>query len=434
MGPSWSRKGLGGGGLLLAAWAWMALPAVAAPHAATHVHEAPALPPLPSWRPAGPPARLAELEALAEGSSPAVRAFAAAAQASAAKLRTAGAWANPALVAQLQLATDPANHMTTVGLRQPLDFRGLTSLRRAQAERELQAAELGLARAKREARLALRGAFEALAVAEEGVVGAMAAEAFRAGELRRAQRRVGEGALMAHERVDAELAWAGAKAALQAALQARAGAAVRVQLLVGAAPEAPLGRAEAPAAWLAPPGPLGPWLVQARRHRLELAEAREAVAREALGAELARALRLGEGELDLEGGTTSVSSPTLYAAFALPLPLWNDREGEVGAAEAQRARAEAEAALRLRQAELEVAEAHAALLARQAELAILEAAALPQAEHALERAHQRLAAGVGTADERAAAQAEWLAQAAMQRRLRQEAWAARRRLDAAAGG
>lgn len=412
--------------------AWGA-PVAAAPHTLGHAHGAEALPTAPLWRPAGPPTRLAAQEALAEAHSPAVRAFEAALQASEAKLKPAGAWANPALVAQLQLATDPMNNMTTVGFRQPLDFRGLTALRRQQAEREVEAARLGLARAKLEARSTLRAAFEALAIAEAEAEGAWVLQRFHEGEFRRAQRRVAEGALMAHERVDAELALAGAKASFQAALAARQAAAARLNLLLGRPSEAALGPAEAPQAWLADPGPLAPWLAQARQRRLELAEAQAMVAREALGADLARALRLGEGELDLEAGTTAVSTPTLYAAFAIPVPVWNDRQGEVAVAEAQRTRAEAERALKARVAELEVAEAHGALVAALGALRVLEAAALPQAEHAVERARARLAAGAGTADERAAAEAGWLRVQAEARRLRQAAWGMRRRLDAAVG-
>jgi outer membrane protein TolC len=160
---------------------------------------------------------------------------------------------------------------------------------------------------------------------------------------------------------------------------------------------APIALAPRPAAPPQALAPLEAWVAEARARRLELAEAATAIRREVHAANLAEALRFGEGELDLQGGTIGRDdSPLAYGAFALPVPLWRDPVTGAAAARADAARLEAERAALGRAIELEVADAYLGCRQAAERLRTCDEVLVPLAGHGLERALLRVRAGAAT--------------------------------------
>jgi outer membrane protein TolC len=342
-------------------------------------------------------------EAAAEAAvrhSAAVRGLERATEAARSRARAAGAWPNPAVVSQYQLSTDPGNHMLTLGVRQPLDFRGLARQRREAAEDEAQALVTELEATRRKVRLEARRAHVSLGLARATLAGQEAEVRYLEGELARGRRRVQAGALAAHELIHTEFELALAHQRLVQAGHDAERALARLNVLFGRPIDAPV--ALPPVAREAPAvaGGLAAWIAEARTRRPEPLQAELAARRERRSARLAESLRFGEGELDVEGGTAGpYSAPMLYSAFSLPVPVWNDYGAEAAAHDAEAARQEAQRAAAEAAIAAEVTDAW--LEARQAAARVEEVVRGPLAlsGHALEKAQARLAAGAGSPDE-----------------------------------
>lgn len=345
----------------------------------------------------------------AEAHSPAIAALDAAIVAARARAVSAGSWPNPSLVAQSQLSTNAGNNMVTVGFRQPLDFRGLTAQRRAHAEEEVEYLQHARAVASLRERSAVREAYWRMALALEAVQARDSEVAAVQREHTRAQRRVAAGALAVHELVHTEHELAHSRLDAQAARHELARAQLRFNLLLGRPGETPVRLAPRALETFAALGALDEYQRTAFANRPEWSQAGVALRRENRAVRLAEALRFGEGEIDLEGGTTSNTDPTLYAAFALPVPLWNDQRAEVTAAQAQSARVAAEQAGVRRDLQLEVAQAY--LDAQQARDRLREVteSLLKLAEHGLEKAEARVKVGAASPEEILVARKDLLA-------------------------
>ena len=264
--------------------------------------------------------------------SGAIRALERAYDAGRARARAVGTWPNPSLVSQYQLSTDPGNHMVTFGLRQPLDFRGLTNQRREAAEDDVRTIATELDALKREVRYQARRAFISLWLAQATLDGQQAETAFLKNELSRERRRVAVGTLAGHELVHAEFDVARSEQSRAETEHELERARARLNVLFGQPVDAPI---RLPAIDLTVPAPtndLSEWITEALKNRFEPLKAMIAAQKERRAAKLAESLRFGEGEIDLEGGTAGpLMAPMLYSAFSLPVPLWNDHRTAVAA-------------------------------------------------------------------------------------------------------
>jgi outer membrane protein TolC len=328
----------------------------------------------------------------AEAASPALAALEAALEAARARALAAGAWTNPSLVSQVQLSTNPDANMVTLGFRQPLDFRRLAQQRREAAEEEIASLALTRTRTRQQVRHQARSAYVSLWLARAALAQHEALVAYAEAELARGRKRVAAGGLAGHDLVHVEFELARARLERQSAAHAAARARVRLNFLWGRPAEAAIEQPPAPTT-LPPLAPLAAWVAEGQAQRTELAQSVIAARREERVARLAESLRFGEGDIDLEAGTTGRGDPTLYGAFGLPVPLWNTREHEAAAARAERARHEADRAATAQGVGQEIADAY--LEAQQAAERHRMAASglVPLAGHALEKAEARLRAG-----------------------------------------
>lgn len=328
----------------------------------------------------------------AEAASPALKALDAALEAARARALAAGAWTNPSLVSQVQLSTNPDANMVTVGFRQPLDFRRLAQQRRESAEEEIASLALTRTRTRQQVRHQAKAAYVSLWLAQATLAQHDRAVAYAEAELARGRKRVAAGGLAGHELVHVEFELARARLERQSAAHEADRARARLNFQWGRAPEAPVALPPAPTT-LPPLPPLADWLAEGQAQRPELAQAVIAARREERVARLAESLRFGEGDIDLEAGTTGRGDPTIYGAFGLPVPVWNTREHEAAAARAEGARHAAERAATAQGIAQEIADAY--LEVRQAAERHRMAASglLPLAGHALEKAEARVKAG-----------------------------------------
>jgi cobalt-zinc-cadmium efflux system outer membrane protein len=349
---------------------------------------------------AASPLSQAEAASQALRTSHSVRALERALDAARARARAAGSWPNPAVVSQYQLSTDYGNHMLTVGLKQPLDFRGLTRQRQEAAEDEVVALEAELGATRRQVTYQARRAYVTLWLAQATVAGHDAAQRFLQAELARGKRRVAAGALAPHELIHTEFELALAHQRWVQAQHDAERARERLNVLFGRPLASPIPMPPVALRAPMPEGELAVWVAEARQKRVEPRQAELAARKERRAARLAESLRFGEGEIDLEGGTAGpYSAPMLYSAFALPVPLWNNYGAEAAAHEAEAARQEALRAAAEASITAEVTDAW--IETRQAAARVEEVArgSLALAEHALEKAEARVAAGAGAAVE-----------------------------------
>lgn len=353
-----------------------------------------ALLPYPAWSQA--PASLDAVAREALAHSPALSAMDQAIKAADARATAAGAPANPSLIAQLQLSPQPANNMVTMGLRQPLDFRGLASQRRAQVAEDVEILKLSRDRLAKQVALQAKDAYFRLWSAREALKVHGWDLAWQQEELARVRRQIAAGDLAPHERTDAEFELMKLQLAHRSAAQQVLAQEARLAFLLGRAPETPLGLGE-----LAPPAtpslaPLDAWLAEARRQRPEPRQIEIARRREERGVRLADSMRFGNGEVQAQLGTAANTDPLVYGAFDLPLPLRYDQAGERAGAQAEAARLEAERLVKDQEIAQEVLAAYYEALEAQARLADLDARSLPFAEHQLEKATARRKAGFGS--------------------------------------
>lgn len=378
----------------------------------------------------------AALEQAAEAAiatSPALGALDRAIEAARARARAAGAWPNPSLVSQLQLSTNPANNMAIVGVRQPLDFRGLAAQRREAALEDVAKLEIQREQLRRRVSQEARQAYLALALERARLTQRDAEIAYLQAEVERGRQRIALGALAPHELVHVEFELAQARQARREASHAAERAQARLNGLWGRAPDAAITPGPLPEPPQGAERALTEWLAEAEGARLELQQAAIAARQETRAARLAESLRFGEGEIDLEGGTAANTDPLLYGAFVLPVPLHNTRRDEAQAHEAEAARLEAEKQAIWREIAQEVADAH--LAARQAaeRVRAIDEGLLPLAGHALERAEARLKAGAGSPEERLEARRQKATAVAERAQALIAYHQAQLRLEAAAG-
>ncbi|MNS89599.1 Outer membrane efflux protein [compost metagenome] len=284
--------------------------------------------------------------------------------------------------------------MVTVGFRQPLDFRRLADQRRAAADEEVAGLELARRRAAQQVRHQATIAYWQLSLAEANRAQHDRLVAFAEGELARGRARVAAGGIAGHELVHVEFELARARLARQAAAHEAARARTRLNLLWGRDIEAAVALPPPPTTLKALPA-LADWLAEGRANRPEIGQAVIAARREARVARLAESLRFGEGEIDLEAGTTGRSDPTLYGAFALPVPIWNTREHEAAAARSEQARHEADRAAVAQAVAAEIADSYLETQQAAERFVAAETGLVPLAGHALEKAEARLKAGAG---------------------------------------
>lgn len=335
-----------------------------------------------------------ELSARAIAHSPVIKAMDHAIEAAKARSVVSGSRSNPSLVGQVQLSPTADHNMLTLGFRQLLDFRGLASQRRAQAEEEVEILGLQHARLKQEVAAKAKEVYWQAWLARTELDRKTRDLAWQRSELERARKRVEMGSASRHELIDAELDLLEAELAQRNAEQQAKGQTARLNFLLGEPEDAELALS-VPVTAVEPLAPLATWLDEAQQNRPEPRQVAIARRREVRGVRLAESLSFGEGELEAQAGTAANADPVLYGSFDLPLPLWNRYEGERRAATADAARMEVELLASRQAIAQEVLSAYYEAVEARSRLVDVTERLIPHAGHMLEKAEERLKLGAG---------------------------------------
>lgn len=349
----------------------------------------------PAW---GNPLTQEDLSSQAIAQSPVIKAMDHAIEAAKARAEVSGARNNPSLVGQVQVSPTADHNMVTLGFRQVLDFRGLASQRRAQAEEDVEILELQRARLKQEVGAQAQEVYWQAWLARTELARKTRDLEWQREELNRVRKRLDVGTASRHELVDAELNVLEADLAQRNAQQQAKGQLARLNFLLGRAEEAPLELAE-PTSRVAPLAPLSAWIDEAQLNRPEPRQVAIARRREVRGIRLAESLSFGEGEFEAQAGTAANTDPLFYGSLDLPLPLWNRHEGERRAASADAARLDVELLASRQAISQEVLTAYYAAVEARSRLVDVTERLIPHAEHTLEKAEERLKLGAGNRTE-----------------------------------
>ncbi|MNR82982.1 Outer membrane efflux protein [compost metagenome] len=346
----------------------------------------------------GHPLTHEELSTQAIAHSPVITAMDLAIEAAKARAEVSGARSNPSLVGQVQLSPTADHNQFTLGFRQLLDFRGLASQRRAQAEEEVEILALQRARLKQEVAAQAQEAYWQAWLARTELQRKTRDLDWQRDELSRVRKRLDVGTASRHELVDAGLDLLEAELAQRNAEQQAKGQLARMNFLLGRAVDAPLELAE-PKPELGTLAPLSVWIDEAQLNRPEPRQVAIARRREIRGIRLAESLSFGEGELEAQAGTAANSDPLLYGAFDLPIPLWNRHEGERRAAGADAARLEVELLASRQAISQEVLKAYYAAVEARSRFVDVNERLIPHAEHLVEKAEDRVKLGAANRTE-----------------------------------
>ncbi len=232
-----------------------------------------------------------------------------------------------------------------IGLSQVVEIRGQRGLRVRGAEADLSRAQWAVRETEREVIADVTRTFSDLMVGQERVELAREAQTLAAALRDTARQLVDAGDVAELDLLRADVEVRRATNRVTVEETSAATVARHLALLVGAPPE-PMLRAAGPLLLDRVPGPLEGLLSEARTNRPDLKAADAAI-------ESTRAsLRLIQAERFVPALTFSASysegldfdARTRLAIFAVsvPLPLWNRRDGDVKAAEAEVAKREAE--------------------------------------------------------------------------------------------
>jgi outer membrane protein TolC len=336
-----------------------------------------------------------ELSTRAIAHSPVIKAMDHAIEAAKARTVVSGARSNPSLVGQVQLSPTSDHNMLTLGFRQLLDFRGLASQRRAQAEEEVEILALQRMRLTQEVSAQAKEVYWQAWQARTELDRKTRDLAWRRDELERARKRVEMGSTSRHELVDVELDLLEAELAQRNAQQQAKGQVARLNFLLGQPASTEIALA-APPSTLEPLAPLSTWIDEAQLNRPEPRQVAIARRREVRGVRLAESLSFGEGELEAQAGTAANADPVFLGSFDLPLPLWNRYEGERKAASADAARLDVEMLASRQAIAQEVLTAYYAAVEARSRLVDVTERLIPHAEHMLEKAQERLKLGAGS--------------------------------------
>ncbi len=342
----------------------------------------------------GTPLTQEELSAKAIAQSPVIKAMDHAIEAAKARALVSGARNNPSLVGQLQLSPTADHNQFTLGFRQLLDFRGLASQRRAQAEEDVEILGLQRARLTQEVGAQAKEAYWQAWLAKTELQRLTRDLDWQRDELNRTRKRVEMGTASRHELIDAELDLLEAELAQRHAQQQAKGQLARLNFLLGQEEEAAFDLAP-PSFEVGPLAPLSEWIGEAQANRPEPQQVAIARRREVRGIRLAESLRFGEGELEAQAGTASNSDPLLLGSFDLPLPVWNGHEAERKAATADAARLDVELLASKQAISREVLAAYYEAVAARSRLVDVTERLIPHAEHLLEKADERFKLGAG---------------------------------------
>lgn len=354
-----------------------------------------ALPAGAAW---GNPLSQEDLSSKAIAQSPVLQAMDHAIEAAKARAEVSGARNNPSLVGQVQVSPTTDHNMVTLGFRQLLDFRGLASQRRAQAEEEVEILQLQRARLKQEVSAQAKEIYWQAWLARTDLAQKTRDLEWQRDEMARVRKRLDAGTTSRHELVDAELDVLQAELAQRNAQQQAKGQLARLNFLLGRAEDAPLELVE-PTSEVAPLAPLSAWIDEAQLNRPEPRQVAIARRREIRGIRLAESLSFGEGELEAQAGTAANTDPVFFGTIDLPLPLWNRHEGERRAASADAARLDVELLASRQAISREVLSAYYAAVEARSRLVDVTERLIPHAEHMLEKAQERLKLGAGNRTE-----------------------------------
>lgn len=354
-----------------------------------------ALPAGAAW---GNPLSQEDLSTQAIAQSPVLQAMDHAIEAAKARAEVSGARNNPSLVGQVQVSPTTDHNMVTLGFRQLLDFRGLASQRRAQAEEEVEILQLQRARLKQEVSAQAKEIYWQAWLARTDLAQKTRDLEWQRDEMARVRKRLDAGTTSRHELVDAELDVLQAELAQRNAQQQAKGQLARLNFLLGRAEDAPLELVE-PTSEVAPLAPLSAWIDEAQLNRPEPRQVAIARRREIRGIRLAESLSFGEGELEAQAGTAANTDPVFFGTIDLPLPLWNRHEGERRAASADAARLDVELLASRQAISREVLSAYYAAVEARSRLVDVTERLIPHAEHMLEKAQERLKLGAGNRTE-----------------------------------
>ena len=284
---------------------------------------------------------------------------------------------------------EAANRFYTVHLEQELETGGKRARRVENAEQLRQAAEAQVIDAARQARFAVAQAFYGMLLAREDF--AVAQENIRLADTteKLIKDQVDAGNKSASDLLSFQVSRVQFAQDLTGAELARVQAMGDLANALGLEPERLVQRADGAAREfsgslaLVPPDIAHERLAGSAAARADVRAAERAMAAAASALELARAQRSIDVTVGVEYQRNG-SDNTVGVTASLPLPVWNDHQGEIGAAEAQLRQARAQLTLALRQAQADQEKAWQGYQASRRLLALYSEDTLAKAKRALD--------------------------------------------------
>jgi cobalt-zinc-cadmium efflux system outer membrane protein len=284
---------------------------------------------------------------------------------------------------------EAANRTYTVHVDQPFETGGKRDRRIENAEQLRQAAEAQVLDAARQARFAVEQAFYGVLLARENL--GVAEENIRLADTteKLIRDQVDAGNKSASDLISFQVSRVQYAQDLAAAELARDQSMVDLANALGLEPERLARRADGSARELSgslafvPPDVAHERLAGSAAERADVRAAERAMAAAASALELARAQRSIDVTVGVEYQRVG-SDNTVGLTASLPLPAWNDHQGEIGAAEAQLRQARAQLTLALRQAQADQEKAWQGYQSSRKLLAIYSDDTLAKARRALD--------------------------------------------------
>ncbi len=299
-------------------------------------------------------------------------------------------------------SNEAANRTWTVHVDQPLETGGKRDRRIENAEQLRQAAEAQVLDAARQARFAVEQAFYGVLLAREDL--GVAEENIRLADTteKLIKDQVDAGNKSASDLITFQVSRVQFAQDLAVAELARDQAMVDLANALGLEPERLVKRGDGSARELsgglafAPPDFAHERLAASAAERADVRAAERAMAAAASALSLARAQRSIDITVGVEYQRIG-SDNTVGLTASLPLPAWNDHQGEIAGAEAQLRQARAQLTLALRQAQADQEKAWQGYQSSRKLLAIYSEGTLAKAKHALDiakSAYQQGATGL----------------------------------------
>ena len=344
-----------------------------------------------------PALTLAAAVAEAQENNPEIRALSADVASANGGLTSAAAWQNPDLTVSPGVRNTKMSGKTTAEfhstfeLKQTIEFPGKRTLRRALAQKNIELRELALAGFRDQLTIQVRRGYHGLLVSRQFLALKEQQLSLAQTFVEAARKRVAGGVASEFDATKAEVGVIAAQKSLREAQAQAASARARLNTVLGRKPDEPLEVADALSTLAAVPDLTN--LVQQVLARNPSLKAQEAeVERTGLSLNSVRKSRLPD--FNVGPSVEYLKDEQTYDfGITLPLPLWDNKKGEIATATAEQQKALAELD-KLRQETLrDVTTAYHELIAAKESLVLFTPEFLAKLQNALDDADQGYAAG-----------------------------------------